>query len=303
MHDPMTQAFVIPYGWRTERFKNGTKWRYWKPFITIWHVDPERRGNDDSCGWSWPPLNKRENERIKILAEDEAREPWFMAVDAKSNEDPVLCNYLMFSAFMRVSWAMRTWGVWRRAVSMKQAERWAAEMAHEFRSTLCFRSGYHSNWYQDGVPNTSEQDKWFREQNAIGFFSSIARHVLRDRRFWFQHPKWHIIHWKRRMNYNKPIDRATGDMDLDRRLFEYKYWGLPLPCIGWSIQIHLLQTFKRWAFSRCSKCGRRFAWGYSPTTNSWNGTGPRWFRSEPDVFHGDCHQPHSECVGQVGSTH
>ena len=49
MHDPLTQAFVIPYGWRNETFANGTKWRYWKPLITIWHKDPERGGSDDSC--------------------------------------------------------------------------------------------------------------------------------------------------------------------------------------------------------------------------------------------------------------
>lgn len=45
MHDPLTEAF-----------------RFRALGITIWHVDPERRGDDDSCDWHGRnrPLNERE---------------------------------------------------------------------------------------------------------------------------------------------------------------------------------------------------------------------------------------------------
>lgn len=62
----------------------------------------------------------------------------------------------------------------------------------------------------------------------------------------------------------------------------------------WQIQVHPLQDFKRWAFSRCCRCGKRFTWGYAPTTNSWNSRGPRWFRGEPDVYHHECDRPAAE---------
>ena len=74
MHDPLTQAFVIPWRYRTEQWTTGKAWRYWVPFITIWHVDPELRGNDDSCGWFRPPLTNDQRDRIKTLASDEARD-------------------------------------------------------------------------------------------------------------------------------------------------------------------------------------------------------------------------------------
>ncbi|MEE9382821.1 MAG: hypothetical protein V3V08_05345 [Nannocystaceae bacterium] len=77
----------------------------------------------------------------------------------------------------------------------------------------------------------------------------------RDRRWW-QHPRWHIHHWK--------------------------------------IQIHPLQEFKRWAFSRCSECGGRFAWGEAPLSSSWHSSGPRWFRSEKGIRH--CPSPATEKV-------
>lgn len=257
MHDPHTQAFVIPYGWRTETFKNGTRWRYWIPFITIWHVDPEHGGSDDSCGWFRPPFTAWQREMVKNLAQDEAREPWFMQIDAKSNDDPVLCEYLVRGAFYLISRCLRNRGHWWLAAYPSECDRWAAEMTHNpndnFRSTLCFRSGYHSNWYDPDIPNTPEQDKHWREEQARSFFGAILGKILRERRWWFQHPRWHFWHWK--------------------------------------LQIHPLQTFKRWAFSRCCKCGKGFAWGYSPTTYSWNGIGPRWFKSEPDVFHADCDHP------------
>ncbi len=54
----------------------------------------------------------------------------------------------------------------------------------------------------------------------------------------------------------------------------------------WRFQIHPLQNFKRWAFSRCEKCGKRFGWGESPVSGQWSGTGPLWFRSEKHVRHG-----------------
>lgn len=262
MHDPNTVAFVIPYGWKNEKFKNGSKWRYWKPLFTIWHRDPERRGNDDSCGWFTPPFNETQREICKILAQDEARDPWFMKTDQERNDDPVLCETLVRGAFHLVSRCLRNRGYCRLAATDSECARWSIGLVHNssdnFRSSLCFRSGYHSNWYKDGVPNTEEQDRYFREQQAMSFFAAIMGKMLRERRPWFRHPRWHVWHWR--------------------------------------VQFHLAQTFKRWAFSRCCKCGKRFSWGYCPGTNSWNSSGPRWFRSEVDVFHGDCRRPEESCL-------
>ena len=50
MHDPMTQVCQIKYPWPAYR-GTGIFSRYHEPIITIWHVDPETDGTDDSCGW------------------------------------------------------------------------------------------------------------------------------------------------------------------------------------------------------------------------------------------------------------
>lgn len=44
MHDPCTIAHEIRWPWKD---KSG----YRPPILTIWHVDPEKDGSDDSCDW------------------------------------------------------------------------------------------------------------------------------------------------------------------------------------------------------------------------------------------------------------
>ena len=58
MHDPMSVAFEIRYPWlaytkaeRDARKNSEFTQTYRASFITIWHVDPERDGSDDSCDW------------------------------------------------------------------------------------------------------------------------------------------------------------------------------------------------------------------------------------------------------------
>jgi hypothetical protein len=56
----------------------------------------------------------------------------------------------------------------------------------------------------------------------------------------------------------------------------------------WRLQVPLVLDLKRWLFSRCCRCGKRFPWGYAPTSCDWDGPGPRWFRGEPGVYHHGC---------------
>jgi hypothetical protein len=103
-----------------------------------------------------------------------------------------------------------------------------------------------------------EYTKTRRDERIRQMAGCVYSWILRSERPWWRHPRWHVWHWK--------------------------------------VQIHALQNLKRWLFSRCSKCGKGFKWGYAPTSGSWNGTGPRWFRGEENVYHHDCG---SHAVGAV----
>lgn len=262
MHDPDTQAFVIPWRYRWSTLGN-KPWRYWEPLITIWHHDPQKHGSDDSCGWFTPPFSETTREIVKSLAWEEAREPFLFALDAKTNSDPLITERFVFGSIMLMSRCLVNRGVIRRPVSVSDAQRWAAEMTYNrvdsFLGTFCFKSGYHSNTYdrniERGVQNTPEEDRHWREQQASSFYGAIAGLILRNRRLWFQKPRWHFWHWR--------------------------------------LQIHPLQRFKRWAFSRCCKCGKRFKWGASVGINSWHSDGPSW-SGEKNVYHMDCGRDNHE---------
>jgi len=239
MHDPMTVAFAIKRPW-PGRYPDGN--RYWPTLVTIWHVDPEKGGSDDSCGWSHPRLSDFQRSRLQSLAWNEARDPYYLKRSGRKwagtrheaeamYRGLILCVARAIDVEVRYDFAA---ALAARAIHFPDCTD-AADM-------FCFEPGYHTNFKKD------MKDE--REQYFMGIVCSIARGILAANRPWYRHPRWHLWHWK--------------------------------------IQIHSLQNFKRWAFSRCEYCGGRFCYGESPCTFSWNGTGPLWFRSEKSVHHSGC---------------
>lgn len=80
-----------------------------------------------------------------------------------------------------------------------------------------------------------------RQDHFCTMLCGVASGLLTLQRPWYRKPKWHVWHWR--------------------------------------LQVHPWQTFYRWAFERCSKCGGRFAWGTSDVIGDWNGT---------RIWHGKC---------------
>ena len=238
MHDPMTVAFEIknPLVWRKNSLDK--TWRM-AHFITIWHVDPESDGSDDSCGWSHPHLTKSQSSNIQLLAKWEADRPWFGKEKKKEPTSPSDAECLMRGAIVLVAREVRV------KISTEKATRLAIELTHNsvdnLRDSLCFLPGYHTH---------SDDLHHGRTEVAGRLFWCLARVLIREARPWWRHPRWHLHHWK--------------------------------------LQIHPLQAFKRWAWSRCCKCGKRFKWDESVTSNSWNSKGPQWFKGETDIYHDKC---------------
>lgn len=161
MYDPMTVVCDIHYPW-SKVF-----------FITIWHIDPEKDGTDDSCDWF--------GRKRKLLPREKA------IVDAVWDLETILDN-------------------------------------HPF----------------------------YPDHPAHKAFQPLHRAIndLSRKTGWRLHPRWHIWHWR--------------------------------------LQIHPIQSLKRRLFTRCESCGKRFGRDEPVVSTDWKACGPRWFRSEPHVFHGRC---------------
>lgn len=233
MHDPKTVAFDIPniftkpYAWSC---KPGQK-RQWPALVTIWHVDPEKGGDDDSCGFSFVNLTEEDTD----WATARAKEEWpfwfserYERINMRGASD-LACLALV-------------WGEARHRATRKprNVELSAWDQAQLFALMACPGDNF-GHLVEDAKQS---------EEGLARLLALTLRYYKTRRRPWWQKPRWHVHHWQ--------------------------------------IQVHPLQKFCRWMWSRCAGCGRRFRWGYAPVSNSWHGKGPRWFRGEQGVFHREC---------------
>ena len=271
MHDPSTLAFSIkiPLPWRkptfragfkSGKFKGETEWTSYH-LADIWHEDPQNGpGGDDSCGWFMRSHhgNKEVLERIiKRFSDD-----WDRVFKSEETGKIYHLGYFIPNGEPNMS----TPGIVLNLFFLAAGEHFNVDGGSNWKKARC--------WMQDNLfdillfaenPTDSMRDSiigiWGsdkRDDRIRGAASCIYGWILRETRPWYKHPRWHFWHWK--------------------------------------IQCHPLGNFKRWAFSRCCKCGKGFKWGYAPVTNSWNSEGPRWFRGETDVYHSDCNHPASDCI-------
>ncbi len=193
MHDPQTVAFEIPMFWRKK-----SEFGYRPSLITIWHVDPEKDGSDDSCDWFGRKMSAKEKALAARLIDDQYDN---LRTFFSTYKAPPQCP-------LHADWSD------------------------------CEDECQHGEFVESCEPDEMKS-------RLLCIFAAYKRHM-----FWRYPVRWHFWHWE--------------------------------------FQIHPLQAFKRWAFSKCCKCGNGFKWGESPIGYSWGGTGPLWFRSERHIAHMAC---------------
>lgn len=178
MHDPMTVAHEIYLG--RKKKKNGS---YRLPIITIWHVDPEADGTDDSCGWTFPKVSKGEREWLDKIANNQYRQLFARKIallEEKSyaslcyNQDPFGVIYWMWrhfnKKFNKVAWQ------YGEHISNK-----------EFQYVYKLATNPVDNFQHHKCNDIKEFEK---------MLYLIFRSWKRYHRKWYQHPRWHIHHWK-----------------------------------------------------------------------------------------------------------
>jgi hypothetical protein len=226
MHDPEAVAHEIKLPFFGRVINEKTRYKQYPVIAVIWHVDPERHGDEDSCGW----FNRKDDKASAIIAEarkDGIRE-WTFIFGERGDRTQTPTEVIY------VAWQMIAW---------RQFKRWNLS-TKEINEVMRL-----SSWPTDNLRNTIYRAMDDPEQ--MGWvYVYVANAYLRLHRPWWDHPRWHVWHWR--------------------------------------IQIPFLQDLKRFLFSRCAGCGKRFAWGYAPISNRWNGDGPRWFKGERGVFHHEC---------------
>lgn len=210
MHDPMTVAHEITIGQRT--------------LITIWHVDPETDGTDDSCGWFQPHLTEQDLTQVEKMVKWDLEFPFYtsqrtvdMAVD--DPKYPNLHRQLVGDClgYVAEAWQRVAWYKGRRHLT-----------AAEWWTVVNLGTNPYDN-LRDFLADPDERP----EERARRFLFCVMRQYLRHHRPWWRHPRWHIHHWQFQVHFMQALKRWLFSRCAD--CGERFTWGYaPISGSNWS---------------------------------------------------------------------
>lgn len=204
---------------------------YRTPWFTIWHHDPERAGTG----------NRRDDSCGWF---DRTPGDYADAVAYLTSDDTT--TFEIERAIKRKVREPQQYGHEYPRLSQADTLALCLMVARELETRRWWngRNGACANWWRrtltrrrfvDGVAfdlALNPLDNLSTPDNPESVIHLIAAALNRRFRPWWRHPRWHVHHWR--------------------------------------VQWHWWQAFKRCAFERCTGCGGRYRWGYSPTS-TWGG--------------------------------
>ena len=189
MHDPLTVAFEIKFPWYTTlNLPNRTKYKFFSPFIVIWHKDPCKDHTDDSCGW-FMRARHGDKEVLKKI-EKEFERNWY-----RCYEDRELPSWFDKDGNPTMSSHAITLGMFWSAA-------WCHFLTFEKAQAFCKRHLYDILWLSENINDSLHQSiinrygKEEKEKRIQDFASIVYGCLLRWERPWYKHPKWHFWHWQ-----------------------------------------------------------------------------------------------------------
>lgn len=154
-------------------------------FLQIWHRDAG--GSDGACGWCFPRLTDKQWQALKDLGWWEGRERRFLRYPFKSYAADVADRETLYrAAILIVARVLRVRITFDEAAQIA-AEKFGVGGTEGPDGLFCWVPGYHCN----GEDNAERRAEYWTQQCY-----AIARGLLRSRRRWWQHPRWHIHHWR-----------------------------------------------------------------------------------------------------------
>lgn len=191
MHDPMSVAFEIYL--LPKKKKNG---QYRSPLITIWHVDPENDGSDDSCDWFGKRLSEDDRVYVKKIAKDQFYQIYARkhAIQLGKDYASVCYNQDIYGA---IYW------LWRVFSKGKETWQYGRHLSNKEVQYVYQLATNPVDNFQNYKNNTLKE---FED-----FVSLVYRAYKRYHRPWYKHPRWHIHHWRIQFPPIQKIKRRYWD--------------------------------------------------------------------------------------------
>jgi hypothetical protein len=167
MYDPKTVAHEIksPFRGKPSRFfPKG----YRKPLITIWHVDPERDGTDDSCGWFIRGRHLSASDQALaarlITHEHDNLRDWFSGCDEEESIARIRAIFAALRRHERPWWRHPRWHFWHWQIQVHPwhaLRRWAfTRCAHCGERFAYGASPISHQWHRSPAP-------WFGGEQGL----------------------------------------------------------------------------------------------------------------------------------------
>ena len=214
MHDPMTVAFNIE-----SLIVRATHWnpKHRETLVTIWHCDPEERGDEDSCGYAYVTLSPKNEAWATATASSEWKF-WFGTEYRRIN----FANADDF-AVLAAAWVecrLHVLGL-HRAVPLS---------ARDVGGILGMMTSSGDNFHHL-VIDCRKPDAGRGTENMDDLLAKVLRIYLTRRRPWYRHPRWHVHHWRIQVHVWQRFNRYAFSR-CNRCGGRFK-WG-ESPCSGWS---------------------------------------------------------------------
>lgn len=181
MHDPQTVAFEIRIGSKYKKDGN-----YRSPLITIWHVDPEKDGTDDSCGRFIRPRHVNQDVLKEIQKEFDFnfKHNYWFDTEGKQIFSTIGTLMLMYEC---ASWIHFKQNKKKKDAFMRKH---CANIIHFAENPIdCAGNAITGKFF------LSTGTSLLADHRFSGMAGMIYSDILRKERKWYQHPKWHIHHW------------------------------------------------------------------------------------------------------------
>ncbi len=197
MHDPNTVSFEIYLG-RKKR-KNGS---YRSPVLSVWHKDPEKDGTDDSCGWFIRPRHADQKILGEIKKEFEfnfKNNYWF----DKEGKQIFSTSGVLLNMYKTAAWI-------HFDHDKKKCDKFFRKHLHEIlyfaeNSFDCGGDDITGKFYLSTNSDLLSKDRF------SGISGMVYSDILRKERKWYQHPRWHVHHWRIQFNSFQRLKRRWWD--------------------------------------------------------------------------------------------
>jgi hypothetical protein len=172
--------------------------------FTLWHKDPEHRGDDDSCGWFVRSYHGNKEIFEKVVSEfrfNFDKNYWFTEDGTPIFSTPgiVLCMY------RSAGWIIFNSDKTGSDSSWKKFNKFIKNHLHEI---LHFSENptdsLHTAITREMYYRTIEHDRSkveSRDDRIRHFASVVYGDILRKIRPWYKHPRWHVHHWRVSVNW------------------------------------------------------------------------------------------------------